>query len=183
MNFASARSVRIASKWTRRRSDGCCLCLGAFRADCIITYGNCLLIMITLPRRVPCGLHRTRFGFEYAGLWPLPRRVPCGLHRQKCTKHDVQFRGMCRESVDSFSRHCINMPCADYFPVLFCCQGDLYRHCRQPRTDNRPGFLMRTAALFYVCLGFALADTLVNSHTGWRFWDRGQVLNRLLVIL
>lgn len=113
----------------------------------------------------------------------LPRRVPCGLHRQKCTKHDVQFRGMCRESVDSFSRHCINMPCADYFPVLFCCQGDLYRHCRQPRTDNRPGFLVRTAALFYVCLGFALADTLVNSHTGWRFWDRGQVLNRLLVIL
>ena len=155
----------LGSVWTASALDGRCstplfLCLGAFRADCICCFAHLRLIVCSLPRR-----------------------VPCGLHRQKCTRHDVQFRGMCRESVDSFSRHCINMPCADYFPVLFCCQGDLYRHCRQPWTDNRPVFLVRTAPLFHVCLGFALADTLVNSHTGWRFWDRGQVLNRLLMML
>lgn len=59
------------------------------------------------------------------------------------------------ESVDSFSDVSKNNTRAHYVPVLFCCQGNLHCHYRQPRTDNRPDNLVRTTPCFYVSLCFA----------------------------
>ena len=68
----------------------------------------------------------------------LPRRCLHGVHRQKPTNCGTPFCSIRRESVDSFSEINNKDSCADYFPALFCCQGDLHHHYRQPRTDNRP---------------------------------------------
>ena len=68
----------------------------------------------------------------------LPRRCLHGVHRQKPTNCGTPFCSIRRESVDSFSEINNKDSCADYFPALFCCQGDLHHHYRQPRTGNRP---------------------------------------------
>lgn len=67
----------------------------------------------------------------------LPRRWPHGVHPQKQTNYVCIMR---RELVDSFSGTA-KSSCADYFPILFCCQSDLYHHDRQPRMGNRPVLL------------------------------------------
>ena len=67
-----------------------------------------------------------------------PRRWPHGVHLQKQTNFVCIMR---RELVDSFSETTRSGSCADYFPILFCCQSDLYHHDRQPRTGNRPVLL------------------------------------------
>ena len=76
-----------------------------------------------------------------AGGSPLPRRCLHGVHRQKPTNCGTPFCSIRRESVDSFSEINNKDSCADYFPALFCCQGDLHHHYRQPRTGNRPVLL------------------------------------------
>lgn len=68
----------------------------------------------------------------------LPRRCLRGVHRQKPANCGTPFCSIRRESVDSFSEINNKDSCADYFPALFCCQGDLHHHYRQPRTGNRP---------------------------------------------
>ena len=68
----------------------------------------------------------------------LPRRWPHEVHLQKQTNYVCIMR---RELVDSFSETTRSGSCADYFPILFCCQSDLYHHDRQPRTGNRPVLL------------------------------------------
>ena len=84
---------------------------------------------------------------------PLPRRTTRRLRRQKHTKCNHFLCEIHRELVDSFSSTDRRDTRADYFPKLFCCQGDLYRHYRQHRTDNRP-FLVRSAPTFFclICL-------------------------------
>ena len=79
---------------------------------------------------------------------PLPRRYLHGVHRQKLTNCGTPFCGIRRESVDSFSEIKSKDSCADYFPALFCCQGDLHRHDRQPRTGNRPVFGANSTGIF-----------------------------------
>ena len=69
----------------------------------------------------------------------LSQRTACRSQRHMCTKHRVRICGMRCESVDSFSG-ITKDACADYFPVLFYCQGNQRCHYRQSRTDNRPVF-------------------------------------------
>ena len=78
------------------------LCLGAACTGCILL-------------RVPKRIH----------FRPLPRRCLHGVHRQKPTNCGTPFCSIRRESVDSFSEINNKDSCADYFPALFCCQGDL----------------------------------------------------------
>lgn len=82
----------------------------------------------------------------------LPRRCLHGVHRQKPTNCGTPFCSIRRESVDSFSEINNKDSCADYFPILFCCQGDLYRHYRQPRTGNRPVLRCEQHRLFLFIL-------------------------------
>ena len=83
---------------------------------------------------------------------PLPRRCLHGVHRQKPTNCGTPFCSIRRESVDSFSEINSKDSCADYFPALFCCQGDLHHHYRQPRTDNRPVLRCEQHRLFLFIL-------------------------------
>lgn len=83
---------------------------------------------------------------------PLPRRCLHGVHRQKPTNCGTPFCSIRRESVDSFSEINNKDSCADYFPALFCCQGDLHHHYRQPRTDNRPVLRCEQHRLFLFIL-------------------------------
>ena len=92
---------------------------------------------ISLPRRCLHGVHpqcHTLAGCSVT----LPRRCLHGVHRHKPTNCGTPFCSIRRESVDSFSEINNKDSCADYFPALFCCQGDLHHHYRQPRTGNRP---------------------------------------------
>ena len=82
----------------------------------------------------------------------LPRRCLHGVHRQKPTNCGTPFCSIRRESVDSFSEINNKDSCADYFPALFCCQGDLHHHYRQPRTDNRPVLRCEQHRLFLFIL-------------------------------
>ena len=115
-----------------------CLCHGAGRTECISS---------------PCCLSKsftyfaTALAARSASINPasvtctppsLPRRWPHGVHLQKQTNFVCIMR---RELVDSFSETTRSGSCADYFPILFCCQSDLYHHDRQPRTGNRPVLL------------------------------------------
>ena len=111
----------------RRQRDG--LCLGAACTGCITSCATSLSI-----RR------------------PLPRRCLHGVHRQKPTNCGTPFCSIRRESVDSFSEINSKDSCADYFPALFCCQGDLHHHYRQPRTDNRPVLRCEQHRLFLFIL-------------------------------
>lgn len=85
-------------------------------------------------------------------LLTLPRRCLHGVHRQKPTNCGTPFCSIRRESVDSFSEINNKDSCADYFPALFCCQGDLHHHYRQPRTGNRPVLRCEQHRLFLFIL-------------------------------
>jgi len=74
------------------------------------------------------------------------------VHRQKPTNCGTPFCSIRCESVDSFSEINNKDSCADYFPALFCCQGDLHHHYRQPRTDNRPVLRCEQHRLFLFIL-------------------------------
>ena len=82
----------------------------------------------------------------------LPRRCLHEVHRQKPTNCGTPFCSIRRESVDSFSEINNKDSCADYFPALFCCQGDLHHHYRQPRTGNRPVLRCEQHRLFLFIL-------------------------------
>lgn len=82
----------------------------------------------------------------------LPRRCLHGVHRHKPTNCGTPFCSIRRESVDSFSEINNKDSCADYFPALFCCQGDLHHHYRQPRTGNRPVLRCEQHRLFLFIL-------------------------------
>ena len=104
-----------------------------------------------LPRRCLHGVHPPR---EVISIHQtaLPRRCLHGVHRQKPTNCGTPFCSIRRESVDSFSEINNKDSCADYFPALFCCQGDLHHHYRQPRTDNRPVLRCEQHRLFLFIL-------------------------------
>ena len=89
---------------------------------------------------------------EPAAVVSLPRRCLHGMHRQKPTNCGTPFCSIRRESVDSFSEINNTDSCADYFPALFCCQGDLHHHYRQPRTGNRPVLRCEQHRLFLFIL-------------------------------
>ena len=110
-------------------ADGGRLCLGAACTGCI--------------RQM---LPRPRSGSS------LPRRCLHGVLRQKPTNCGTPSCSIRRESVDSFSEINIKDSCADYFPALFCCQDDLHRHYRQPRTGNRPVLRCEQHRLFLFIL-------------------------------
>lgn len=82
----------------------------------------------------------------------LPQRCLHGVHWQKPTNCGTPFCSIRRESVDSFSEINNKDSCADYFPALFCCQGDLHHHYRQPRTGNRPVLRCEQHRLFLFIL-------------------------------
>ena len=105
-----------------------------------------------LPRRCLHGVHPARAPCPRAGTVSLPRRCLHGVHRQKPTNCGTPFCSIRRESVDSFSEINNKDSCADYFPALFCCQGDLHHHYRQPRTDNRPVLRCEQHRLFLFIL-------------------------------
>ena len=71
--------------------------------------------------------------------YPLPQRTNADCIGNIAQKCDILFCRLRCESVDSFSG-ITKDACADYFPVLFYCQGNQRCHYRQSRTDNRPVF-------------------------------------------
>ena len=77
----------------------------------------------------------------------LPQRTNADCIGNIAQKCDILFCRLRCESVDSFSG-ITKDACADYFPVLFYCQGNQRCHYRQSRTDNRPVFF------FFYCTGF-----------------------------
>ena len=128
-HFASALPARGASRCVGRVLLDGYLCLGAACTGCIFSATT-----------------------EYFPVSPLPRRCLHGVHRQKPTNCGTPFCSIRRESVDSFSEINNKDSCADYFPALFCCQGDLHHHYRQPRTDNRPVLRCEQHRLFLFIL-------------------------------
>ena len=174
-SFASALPARGASRDMGDDTAELLLCLGAACTGCIIyPFFRPRLRKQTLPRRCLHGVHLpssssrkrpTRFASALPArgasshllLFPsscctLPRRCLHGVHRQKPTNCGTPFCSIRRESVDSFSEINIKDSCADYFPALFCCQGDLHHHYRQPRTDNRPVLRCEQHRLFLFIL-------------------------------
>ena len=113
-------------------------------------HGN-ILLRRTLPRRCLHGVHLNVHAVRIKRI-ALPRRCLHGVHRQKPTNCGTPFCSIRRESVDSFSEINNKDSCADYFPALFCCQGDLHHHYRQPRTDNRPVLRCEQHRLFLFIL-------------------------------
>ena len=113
------------------------LCHGAVRTECIpsararASAQRSFATALSARSASPC--ITTTYSLQSA----LPRRCPHGVHLQKQTNFVCIMR---RELVDSFSGTA-KSSCADYFPILFCCQSDLYHHDRQPRTGNRPVLL------------------------------------------
>ena len=128
-SFASALPARGASLPRRQALRPVVLCLGAACTGCILVHGLDFFVCL-----------------------PLPRRCLHGVHRQKPTNCGTPFCSIRRESVDSFSEINSKDSCADYFPALFCCQGDLHHHYRQPRTDNRPVLRCEQHRLFLFIL-------------------------------
>ena len=150
------------------------LCLGATCTGCICSGRFAGSTDGALPRRCLHGVHLCRDGkrcvllcfasalpargasrlSQFASSLPgsLPRRCLHGVHRQKPTNCGTPFCSIRRESVDSFSEINSKDSCADYFPALFCCQGDLHHHYRQPRTDNRPVLRCEQHRLFLFIL-------------------------------
>lgn len=110
--------------------------------------GGTLLFRCALPAR-GASTRRCLLAFTMPSL---PRRCLHGVHRQKPTNCGTPFCSIRRESVDSFSEINSKDSCADYFPALFCCQGDLHHHYRQPRTDNRPVLRCEQHRLFLFIL-------------------------------
>ena len=151
LHFASALPARGASyrHYSQKITED--LCLGAACTGCIGSVQRILQSRTALPRRCLHGVHHHVHGSDLE-LWPLPRRCLHGVHRQKPTNCGTPFCSIRRESVDSFSEINSKDSCADYFPALFCCQGDLHHHYRQPRTDNRPVLRCEQHRLFLFIL-------------------------------
>ena len=173
LGFASALPARGASIRDFVFMHGGGLCLGAACTGCIrgrparfpkssalprrclhgvhpqanITWSS----ITALPRRCLHGVHPSPWKM-HIGHDTLPRRCLHGVHRQKPTNCGTPFCSIRRESVDSFSEINNKDSCADYFPALFCCQGDLHHHYRQPRTDNRPVLRCEQHRLFLFIL-------------------------------
>ena len=128
------------------------LCLGAACTGCIVEAYDSTTVTACFASALPArGASWTRRD----GGMPndaLPRRCLHGVHRQKPTNCGTPFCSIRRESVDSFSEINNKDSCADYFPALFCCQGDLHHHYRQPRTDNRPVLRCEQHRLFLFIL-------------------------------
>lgn len=124
----------------------CAACTGCIRRQSAPADARC-----PLPRRCLHGVHRGQGGVRH-GESTLPRRCLHGVHRQKPTNCGTPFCSIRRESVDSFSEINNTDSCADYFPALFCCQGDLHHHYRQPRTGNRPVLRCEQHRLFLFIL-------------------------------
>ena len=110
------------------------------------------LRIFPLPRRCLHGVHLYVSLKNLYAMYPLPRRCLHGVHRQKSPNRGTPFCSIRRESVDSFSEINNKDSCADYFPALFCCQGDLHHHYRQPRTGNRPVLRCEQHRLFLFIL-------------------------------
>ena len=127
--FCFALPARGASIYSGQRALNSSLCLGAACTRCIIIGSSLVWLDIALPRRC---LHE--------------------VHRHKPTNCGTPFCSIRRESVDSFSEINNKDSCADYFPALFCCQGDLHHHYRQPRTGNRPVLRCEQHRLFLFIL-------------------------------
>ena len=172
--FASALPARGASDAVNRQPLVLLLCLGAACTGCIQGEGGARerqgCFASALPARGASGaggrgcIHGElclgaactgciRLGAVMVGNnLALPRRCLHGVHRQKPTNCGTPFCSIRRESVDSFSEINNKDSCADYFPALFCCQGDLHHHYRQPRTDNRPVLRCEQHRLFLFIL-------------------------------
>ena len=150
-HFASALPARGASHCVGRVLLDGYLCLGAACTGCIFSATTEYFPVSPLPRCCLHGVHRSSDGRAlHPG--PLPRCCLHGVHRQKPTNCGTPFCSIRRESVDSFSEINNKDSCADYFPALFCCQGDLHHHYRQPRTDNRPVLRCEQHRLFLFIL-------------------------------
>ena len=100
------------------------LCLGAACTGCILLRVPKRIHFRPLPRRCLHGVHHNNY-LHTNDVAALPRRCLHGVHRQKPTNCGTPFCSIRRESVDSFSEINNKDSCADYFPALFCCQGDL----------------------------------------------------------
>lgn len=93
--------------------------------------------LITVARTNAGCICRALRGRGFLEALPQRTNADCiGNIAQKC---DILFCRLRCESVDSFSG-ITKDACADYFPVLFYCQGNQRCHYRQSRTDNRPVF-------------------------------------------
>ena len=107
---------------------------GLHRGKCcnyIFVHGLCL----SAQMRIASG--KGNGSAQYSLALPQRTNADCiGNIAQKC---DILFCRLRCESVDSFSG-ITKDACADYFPVLFYCQGNQRCHYRQSRTDNRPVF-------------------------------------------
>ena len=143
---ARGASVRPALFGDQRQ-----LCLGAACTGCIQKASAPPTKSRALPRRCLHEVHRTGTRSKRPSV-SLPRRCLHEVHRQKPTNCGTPFCSIRRESVDSFSEINNKDSCADYFPALFCCQGDLHHHYRQPRTDNRPVLRCEQHRLFLFIL-------------------------------
>ena len=128
------------------------LCLGATCTGCICSGRFAGSTDGALPRRYLHGVHQDASVLGARISYALPRRYLHGVHRQKPTNCGTPFCSIRRESVDSFSEINNKDSCADYFPALFCCQGDRHHHYRQPRTDNRPVLRCEQHRLFLFIL-------------------------------
>ena len=151
-SFASALPARGASACIVQRDCAVTLCLGAACTGCILRiFARCAMhtaFASALPARGASYNLSPRRTADKA----LPRRCLHGVHRQKPTNCGTPFCSIRRESVDSFSEINNKDSCADYFPALFCCQGDLHHHYRQPRTGNRPVLRCEQHRLFLFIL-------------------------------
>ena len=134
-----------------QRLNQAALCLGAACTGCIAYINIHGRRIAPLPRRCLHGVHHVAL-HVLVNNTALPRRCLHGVHRQKPTNCGTPFCSIRRESVDSFSEINNKDSCADYFPALFCCQGDLHHHYRQPRTDNRPVLRCEQHRLFLFIL-------------------------------
>ena len=114
--YCCSAQMRIASPFSRRECQG---------------GGNCCSAQMRIASR------STISGILHSLKLLQRTNADCiGNIAQKC---DILFCRLRCESVDSFSG-ITKDACADYFPVLFYCQGNQRCHYRQSRTDNRPVF-------------------------------------------
>ena len=151
--FASALPARGASCWAVPTMLRPCMslprrCLHGVHRRCILVYQR----ILSLCLGAACTGCILQGPAGAPGKDALPRRCLHGVHRQKPTNCGTPFCSIRRESVDSFSEINNKDSCADYFPALFCCQGDLHHHYRQPRTDNRPVLRCEQHRLFLFIL-------------------------------
>ena len=107
-------------------------------ADCFINFRSIKIGHATLPQRTNADCFATRHKKMIRTI-ALPQRTNADCFGNIAQKCDILFCRLRCESVDSFSG-ITKDACADYFPVLFYCQGNQRCHYRQSRTDNRPVF-------------------------------------------